>query len=112
MPRDRPEYDETMLHLSRMPNLNFGDHRTVYMREWMLLKGKGHMEGDVFVPSADNPIRGNVCTPFSLEWPWTDYGPGLDPQAGYIPWIAEMWDDYNLEITRQDIRRKCSRYRA
>jgi len=78
-----------------------------YYRTWMVNAGKGHMEGERFVPSDDNPIgKANAKGSFCIKKELYFYKEGEDPPDTHVPWIAEMKNDENMQRANQSLTKR------
>ena len=78
-----------------------------YYRTWMVNKGKGHMDGERFIPSDDNPVgKPNARGVFSIKKELYFFKEGEDPPATHVPWVAEMRHDYEMQRENQALSKR------
>jgi hypothetical protein len=78
-----------------------------YYRTWMVNKGKGHMDGERFIPSDDNPIgKPSARGVFSIKKELYFFKEGEDPPSTHVPWVAEMRHDYEMQRENQALSKR------
>ena len=88
-------------------DMSISKNKNDYYRTYMVNNGKGHMEGERFVPSADNPIgKPSARGVFSIKKELYFYKEGEDPPSTHVPWVAAMRNDYEMQRENQALSKR------